>query len=246
VSEEKRFCETTKGTKLPLFMIERNKKVYEADGKTYKWVPQPPTPYLQVAHRLVWFREEHPDWGVETREEKTGRDEATGIEFCIFSCRIKDAAGRIISSAHKKETSRGFEDYMEKAETGSIGRALAYCGYGTQFAASDLDEGAERPVDAPIAPAAINKPEADPRALALKEVIEMGKTRGMRRVKELTARASEVLGRDVGKTMDSISSLSLEDLTALINAWKESVAAPADAATVAAALDEHWEAGPAA
>ena len=40
---------------------------------------------------------------------------------------------------------------MEKAETGSIGRALAYCGYGTQFCADELDE-AERIVDAPIEP----------------------------------------------------------------------------------------------
>ena len=247
MSDEKKVCKTTKGTELPLFMIERNKKVFNADGKTFKWIPQPPTPYLQVAHRLVWFREEHPDWGIETCEEKTGKDEATGIEFCIFSCRIKDAEGRIIASAHKKETSKGFEDYMEKAETGSIGRALAYCGYGTQFAASDLEEAPERPVDAPIAPAApvkpaepVTAPEPDPRADLLKEFIRMGTARGMKRVKELTTHASDVLGRDIGKTMDSISALSLEDLTALVGAWKKDVTTPVDAAAVQEKMADSW------
>ena len=41
---------------------------------------------------------------------------------------------------------------MEKAETGSIGRALALLGYGTQFCADELDEG-DRIVDAPAEPA---------------------------------------------------------------------------------------------
>lgn len=71
---------TSKGTELPLLNLR---------GKQY----------LEVKFRLVWFREEHPD-------------------------------------------------FIEKAETGSIGRALALIGYGTQFCADELDEG-KRIVDAP-------------------------------------------------------------------------------------------------
>ena len=42
----------------------------------------------------------------------------------------------------------GFPDYIEKAETGAIGRALAMCGYGT-LQAPEFDE-QDRLADAPI------------------------------------------------------------------------------------------------
>jgi hypothetical protein len=101
--------------------------------------------YLQVAQRLVWFREDHPDWTITT--EAVALDD----KHAIFKATIADAAGRTIATAHKREDQAHFGDCMEKAETGSIGRALAYCGYGTQFCADELDE-AERIVDAPIEP----------------------------------------------------------------------------------------------
>jgi len=100
-------------------------------------------PYLQVAHRLVWFRKEHPDWTIKTRIYKLA-DKAV-----IMKATIKDKTGRIVAQAHKKETEAGFSDYIEKAETGSIGRALAMCGYGTQFE-PEFDEG-DRLADAPMA-----------------------------------------------------------------------------------------------
>lgn len=101
--------------------------------------------YLQVAQRLVWFREDHPEWTITT--EAVALDD----KHAIFKATIADAAGRTIATAHKREDQAHFGDCMEKAETGSIGRALAYCGYGTQFCADELDE-AERIVDAPIEP----------------------------------------------------------------------------------------------
>jgi hypothetical protein len=61
---------------------------------------------------------------------------------------IKDETGKIMATAHKQENTKGFVDHLEKSETGSVGRALAMCGFGTQFA-PDLDE-EERIVDAPI------------------------------------------------------------------------------------------------
>src|SRR2546428_7854244 len=91
-------------------------------------------PYLQVAHRIVWFREEHENWGIET--EQLTIDESRAL----FLARIKDETGRIISMATGHETKNDFPDFIEKAETKAIGRALALCGYGTQFA-PELDEG---------------------------------------------------------------------------------------------------------
>lgn len=99
--------------------------------------------YMMVHQRLVWFREEHPTWSIETEfvslSDKAAMAKAT----------IKDDAGKIIATAHKQENTAGFGDFMEKAETGSVGRALLLCGYGTAFAAADLDEG-ERIVDTPV------------------------------------------------------------------------------------------------
>lgn len=98
--------------------------------------------YLQVAYRLVWFREEHPDFRIETEFPQLNDS------LAIAKATIRDAQGNAIATAHKREDKGHFADYMEKAETGAIGRALALIGYGTQFT-DDLDEG-ERIVDAPL------------------------------------------------------------------------------------------------
>lgn len=98
-------------------------------------------PYLPVAERLIWFREEKPNWTIETDIKPTDTS-------CLGTAWIKDEAGRTIAMAHKFENQKGFQDFIEKSETGAIGRALAMCGYGTQFCADELDEG-ERIVDAP-------------------------------------------------------------------------------------------------
>lgn len=64
--------------------------------------------------------------------------------------------GRVIANAIKSESAASFPDFMEKAQTGAIARALALIGYGTT-AAPDLDEG-ERIADAPIPPAKLHSP----------------------------------------------------------------------------------------
>lgn len=122
---------TKAGTELPLLNLK---------GKDY----------LQAAHRIQWFREEKPEWTIETDCVTTSPDAS------IFKATIKNELGRIIATAHKSETVKGFADHMEKAETGAISRALALCGYGTQFA-QELDEGerlADSPLPKPVAAAA--------------------------------------------------------------------------------------------
>jgi hypothetical protein len=42
-----------------------------------------------------------------------------------------DMLGTVIATAREIETEIGFPDYIEKAETGAIGKALAISGYGT-------------------------------------------------------------------------------------------------------------------
>lgn len=116
--------------------------------------------YLNVAQRLVWFREEKPNYGIETMLLEQNEN------FCLARAVIRDDKGTILSTAHKTETPQGFPDFIEKAETGAIGRALALIGYGTQFCADELDEGL-RLADSPTTPSikkaekpSITKPRA--------------------------------------------------------------------------------------
>lgn len=99
--------------------------------------------YLQVMWRLVWFREEHPDYGLETLCIENNDEHA------VFQARISDEQGRLVCTGHGSESKRDFGDFLEKAETKAVGRALAMLGYGTQFAGTELDEG-ERIVDSPV------------------------------------------------------------------------------------------------
>lgn len=108
--------------------------------------------YLEVKWRLVWFREEHPDWQIETDILSSDDNSA------LFRARIYNKDGFLLASGHGSESVKDFGDFLEKAETKAIGRALAMLGYGTQFA-PELDEG-ERIVDAPVAP----KPKPTPKA----------------------------------------------------------------------------------
>jgi len=99
--------------------------------------------YLEVKWRIFWMRSEHQDWGIETEIANS----APGA--VQMKATIRDKDGKILAQGHKSENKISFSDYLEKAETGAIGRALALCGYGTQFTGDELDEGV-RIVDAPV------------------------------------------------------------------------------------------------
>jgi hypothetical protein len=92
--------------------------------------------YLPVSARLIWFRDEHPDWSVETHPIQIDLEK----RIAVFQAIVRDAEGRLIATGTKMETGSDFNDFLEKAETGSVGRALAVCGYGTQFA-PEMSEG---------------------------------------------------------------------------------------------------------
>jgi len=93
--------------------------------------------YLPVSARIVWFRQEHPDWGIHTEPIEINHEK----QYAVFRAIIYNAEGKLMSMGTKKEDVKGFGDYMEKAETGAVGRALALCGFGTQFS-PELDEAA--------------------------------------------------------------------------------------------------------
>lgn len=125
-----------------IIKLPQKKKVVKANGYV-EWETVE-MDYLPVAARVAWFRKEHPTWTIQT--EIVERSDAG---WALLKTTVLDEQNRIIATAHKAETKAGFADYLEKAETGSTGRALALCGYGTLYA-TELDE-AERIVDTPQA-----------------------------------------------------------------------------------------------
>jgi len=116
------------------------------DPKKYLIKVQGNRQYLPVSARLVWFREQHPDWGIETRALVLDLEK----QVAVFEATVMNSDGKLMGKGTKMEDVRGFADYVEKAETGAVGRALAICGFGTQFA-PELDEySSERFVDSPL------------------------------------------------------------------------------------------------
>ncbi len=125
--------------------------------------------YLPVQWRLVWFRSVCPQGTIETEMIHLDLDRETEEEvevwneekqvnekvikrangFAVFRAVVKDGKGGI-GTGTKSEKAASFPDYIEKAETGAIGRALAALGYGTQFTGDEFNE-AHRIVDSPVA-----------------------------------------------------------------------------------------------
>lgn len=102
--------------------------------------------YLQVMWRLVWFREEKPLWSIDTKLEQLTENHA------VFSAKIYDENGVQKSAGYGSEGIKDFRDFIEKAETKAVGRALAMLGYGTQFAPEmdECEDGKDRLADSPV------------------------------------------------------------------------------------------------
>jgi hypothetical protein len=82
--------------------------------------------YLEVKWRIVWLRQEHPDATIATELH------TVSATLAIFKAHVSIPGGGA-ATGWGSETATDFRDYIEKAETKAIGRALAALGYGTQF-----------------------------------------------------------------------------------------------------------------
>lgn len=135
-----------------------------------------PRMYLETKYRLVWLREQHPEAQITTEilhldldkevsaevfewdevQRKTVKVTKHGKGMVIFKATVTLANGAIATGT-KMEVQPAFGDWLEKAETGAIGRALAGLGFGTA-ATDEMAEGEGRIVDAPVE----RKPSYDP------------------------------------------------------------------------------------
>lgn len=80
--------------------------------------------YLEVKWRIAWMRSEHPDAILDTELVSHADDRAIMRAIVTFP-----NGGS--ATGWGSETAASFENYIEKAETKAIGRALTALGYGT-------------------------------------------------------------------------------------------------------------------
>ncbi|MDE3230001.1 MAG: hypothetical protein KGO05_08955 [Chloroflexota bacterium] len=123
--------------------------------------------YLNVQSRLLWFiRDQRAliaaglargPYTVSTELVELDREAG----WAHFKTVARDVLGNE-SVMYGSESQKDFADYIEKASTKSLGRALLGLGYGTAFA-PEMDEG-ERVVDAPVDRRAAGAKRAAPSA----------------------------------------------------------------------------------
>lgn len=93
--------------------------------------------YLPVAARLIWLNEEAARYTIHTNILKL--EDTYAVVQATVTVSSDENISLKTATALKREDKTHFPDYLEKAETGAVGRALGMLGYGTQFA-PEFDE----------------------------------------------------------------------------------------------------------
>jgi hypothetical protein len=112
--------------------------------------------YLDVKWRLLWLRKEHPD--AELITEMVEHDQ----QMAIFKATVTLPTGGK-ATGYGSETANDFPDFIEKAETKAIGRALNALGFGAQFGERG-DESNAMPANRPVAERPASRPTSAPPA----------------------------------------------------------------------------------
>lgn len=122
--------------------------------------------YLPVAARLIWLNEEANRFTIHTNILKL-EDTYAVVQATVTVSSDENVALKT-ATALKREDKTHFPDYLEKAETGAVGRALGMLGYGTQFA-PEFDEMAGQ-LEARV----VDTPQATPKTEATPNLANLG------------------------------------------------------------------------
>lgn len=158
-----------------MMQLKRKSKKQTANGN---WIEvEIVSDYLPVQGRLLWLHSEKPKkvlfevvsedirpdlkitkqvWEKDPHTNKSAKVDKFVEGWAKVTMRVTivmDDDRELMAEGTKTESAADFGDYVEKAQTGAIGRALLFLGYGTAFAADELDE-AHRIVDSPVDPPA--------------------------------------------------------------------------------------------
>jgi len=162
--------------------------------------------YFSAAGRIKWFRDVHPDYTILTTPHTLDFDKMQAV----FVATIMDPSGRVLSMGHKSCSAKQFPEWITKAETGSVSRALILLGFGEpdeeELDESDTREGvAARIVDAPVPSGTKSLTASEARALFDSVATDHGKN--WSGPKDRGQYANVCLGRD----MNSAAPFSVED-----------------------------------
>jgi hypothetical protein len=120
--------------------------------------------YLTVQNRLIWFIRDQRALLLAGLAQTTHVIQTELVEhdreqgWAHFKTYVRDVLGNE-ATMYGSESMRDFPDYIEKASTKSLGRALLLLGYGTAFT-DEIEEG-ERVVDSPVQrPQATQRPQS--------------------------------------------------------------------------------------
>lgn len=121
-----------------LRFIERRQKQRDGSYKTIQ------TEYLDVKWRIMWFRTENPNGNIVTELLSVAGDDPAVVRATVTM------ADGTTTTGMGQQGHDDWSDWLEKAETRAIGRALGAMGYGTQFC-EDFDDG-DAIADSPVEP----------------------------------------------------------------------------------------------
>lgn len=120
-----------------LRVFERRQRQLDGSYKTVK------VDYLDVKWRIVWFRTEHPNGSIATRLMSE-----PGVSPAVIQATVTLENG-VTATGFGQCGEDDWSDWLEKAETRAIGRALALLGYGTQFCEEFDEIISDSPVESP-------------------------------------------------------------------------------------------------
>jgi hypothetical protein len=149
--------------------------------------------YLEVKWRLYWLRHDHPDATIQTDLMSHQNDVA------VFRAQVSIPDGGS-ATGWGSEGYADFRDYLEKAETKALGRALAALGYGTQFT-PEFEFGADRNkvVDSPVFPPGTSGKLIDEEEVPARRIAAINQPVTERQLKFINA-----IARDKGLTAEDV------------------------------------------
>lgn len=178
--------------------------------------------YLPARWRVVWLRRQAETQGWSIQSELIehdpgefsggGRGRATVKGgYALFKAHVLNEFNRIIGEGHALEWGSSFGDYVEKAETSAIARALAIAGFGTE-AAMELDEGWI--ADSPIGPGGQLGSVEDPGPINIEPSNVTGVMVGGRQTGATSAqmRAIRDKANEIGLSPDTLNAFVLSTL----------------------------------
>lgn len=187
--------------------------------------------YLEVKWRLAWLRADWADAKIVTNLERHDLD----ASFALFKAEVVLPSGGS-ATGWGSETESDFGDYIEKAETKALGRALAALGFGTQFC-DDFGSAPARVENAPVPPpapkrasAAIgDKPDPVTEAWTHLATLYPGYTPAARsaRLDHIAGRFPDIVSGESESRQADFTLLSKDELTGFVSDLK-AIAQPAE------------------